>query len=90
MTKRFGERGLPDGTIHVKLNGHAGQSMGAWLCKGITLELEGDANDYVGKVRGRFTTPYQDVPAVCGQWRQCAVTLTINEGVVCLFSFATL
>lgn len=31
--------------------GHAGQSLGAWLCKGITLELEGDSNDYVGKVR---------------------------------------
>jgi hypothetical protein len=30
-------------------SGHAGQSLGAWLCKGITLELEGDANDYVGK-----------------------------------------
>jgi hypothetical protein len=51
VTKRFGAAGLPDDTIHVKLNGHAGQSLGAWLCKGITIELEGDANDYVGKVR---------------------------------------
>jgi glutamate synthase (NADPH/NADH) len=42
-------QGLPDDTIHVKLQGHAGQSLGAWLCAGITLELEGDANDYVGK-----------------------------------------
>jgi glutamate synthase domain-containing protein 3 len=42
-------QGLPDDTIHVKLQGHAGQSLGAWLCRGITLELEGDANDYVGK-----------------------------------------
>jgi hypothetical protein len=45
-------QGLPDGTIYVRLTGHAGQSLGAWLCRGITLELEGDANDYVGKVGG--------------------------------------
>jgi glutamate synthase (NADH) len=49
VTKRFGLQGLPDDTIHVKLTGHAGQSLGAWLAPGITLELEGDANDYVGK-----------------------------------------
>ncbi|KAF6263375.1 hypothetical protein COO60DRAFT_459133 [Scenedesmus sp. NREL 46B-D3] len=49
VTKRFGAAGLPDDTIHIKLSGHAGQSLGAWLCKGITIELEGDANDYVGK-----------------------------------------
>ena len=40
---------LPDDTIHIKLNGSAGQSLGAWLAQGITLEVEGDANDYVGK-----------------------------------------
>jgi glutamate synthase (NADPH/NADH) large chain len=40
---------LPDGTIHIKLTGSAGQSLGAWLAKGITLEVEGDCNDYVGK-----------------------------------------
>ncbi len=50
VTKRFGDAGLPEGTIHIKLRGHAGQSLGAWLCKGITMELEGDSNDYVGKV----------------------------------------
>ncbi|KAF8066383.1 Glutamate synthase [NADH] [Scenedesmus sp. PABB004] len=49
VTKRFGAAGLPDDTIHVKLSGHAGQSLGAWLCRGVTIELEGDANDYVGK-----------------------------------------
>jgi len=49
VTKRYGEQGLPDGTVHVRLHGHAGQSLGAFLCRGITLELEGDANDYVGK-----------------------------------------
>ena len=49
MTKRFGSKGMPDNTIHVKLSGHAGQSMGAWLAPGIMLEMEGDSNDYVGK-----------------------------------------
>ena len=49
VTKRFGSEGMPDDTIHVKMTGHAGQSMGAWLARGITLELEGDSNDYVGK-----------------------------------------
>ena len=49
IVKRWGERGLPDGTIHAKFTGSAGQSFGAWLAGGVTLELEGDANDYVGK-----------------------------------------
>jgi glutamate synthase domain-containing protein 3 len=49
IAKRFGEDLLPDGTIHFKLHGSAGQSFGAFLAKGVTLELEGDANDYVGK-----------------------------------------
>ena len=40
---------LPDGSIHFRFTGHAGQSFGAWLAKGVTLEVEGDANDYVGK-----------------------------------------
>lgn len=49
VTKRYHLAGLPAGTIHVKLNGSAGQSLGAFLCPGIMLELEGDSNDYVGK-----------------------------------------
>jgi glutamate synthase (NADPH) large chain len=49
VTKRFGENGLEDGKIHIKLSGSAGQSFGAWLVKGITLELQGDSNDYIGK-----------------------------------------
>ena len=44
-----GHNGLPDDSIHIKMEGTAGQSFGAWLAKGITLELTGDANDYVGK-----------------------------------------
>ncbi|NIA24513.1 MAG: glutamate synthase large subunit [Gammaproteobacteria bacterium] len=49
VARRYGHAGLPDDTIHIKLNGTAGQSFGAWLAHGITLHLEGDANDYVGK-----------------------------------------
>ena len=49
LVKRWGEQGLPDDTIHVKFDGSAGQSFGAFLANGITLELVGDANDYVGK-----------------------------------------
>ncbi|KUH97666.1 glutamate synthase subunit alpha [Mycolicibacterium acapulense] len=49
VTRRFGAQGLPDGTIHITLTGSAGQSLGAFLPPGITLELVGDANDYVGK-----------------------------------------
>ncbi len=49
VARRHGARGLVDDTIRVRFNGSAGQSFGAFLSKGITLELEGDANDYVGK-----------------------------------------
>ncbi len=49
VVKHHGEQGLPDGTIHGRFTGSAGQSFGAWLAQGITLELAGDANDYVGK-----------------------------------------
>ena len=49
IAKRYGHAGLPDDTIHVKLTGTAGQSFGAWLARGVTFELEGEANDYVGK-----------------------------------------
>ncbi|MEI6306394.1 MAG: glutamate synthase-related protein, partial [Deltaproteobacteria bacterium] len=49
VTKAHGAKGLPDDTIHLKFIGSAGQSFGAFIPQGMTLELEGDANDYVGK-----------------------------------------
>jgi len=49
LVKRWGEQGLSDDTIKIKFSGSAGQSLGAWLARGVTIELEGDANDYVGK-----------------------------------------
>ena len=49
VARRYGIDGLPDDTIHVQLNGTAGQSLGAFLSRGVTLDLVGEANDYVGK-----------------------------------------
>jgi glutamate synthase domain-containing protein 2/glutamate synthase domain-containing protein 3 len=49
IARRYGSAGLPDETIHFKFNGSAGQSFGAFLPSGVTLELEGESNDYLGK-----------------------------------------
>ncbi|HEY9052629.1 MAG TPA: glutamate synthase large subunit, partial [Gammaproteobacteria bacterium] len=49
VAKKHGSKLLPDDTIQIKLKGSAGQSLGAFLAKGISIEVEGDANDYVGK-----------------------------------------
>ena len=49
IARRYGSEGLPDGTIHFKFQGSAGQSFGAFVPNGVTLELEGDTNDYLGK-----------------------------------------
>ncbi len=49
VSQEWGPEGLPDDTIHIEAKGSAGQSLGAWLAHGVTVELEGDANDYVGK-----------------------------------------
>jgi glutamate synthase (NADPH/NADH) large chain len=49
VATRYGHAGLPDETIHIRMTGTAGQSFGAFLARGITLELSGEANDYVGK-----------------------------------------
>jgi glutamate synthase (NADPH) large chain len=49
VARKYGHDGLPDDTIHIQLQGVAGQSVGAFLAHGITLDLVGDANDYAGK-----------------------------------------
>lgn len=49
ITKRYGGSGLPDDSVQVQFRGSAGQSFGAFLCRGVTFRLEGDANDYLGK-----------------------------------------
>ena len=66
VTKRHGGLGLPDDTIDITLRGAAGQSVGAFLPKGVTLRLLGDANDYAGKglSGGRLIVrPSEDAPA---------------------------
>src|SRR5689334_9956667 len=67
VARRYGHTGLADDTIHVKFKGTAGQSFGAWLAHGVTFELEGDCNDYVGKglSGGRIVVyPPKDCPIV--------------------------
>jgi glutamate synthase (NADPH/NADH) large chain len=49
IARRYGHEGLPDDTIHIRFAGSAGQSFGAFLAKGVTLDLVGDTNDYCGK-----------------------------------------
>jgi glutamate synthase (ferredoxin) len=49
ITRRFGPKGLPDDTVHIHFKGSAGQSFGAFMPRGMTFVLEGDANDYLGK-----------------------------------------
>jgi glutamate synthase (NADPH/NADH) len=48
--RKYGDEGLPEHSINVKMNGSAGQSFCAFMPKGVHVTLEGDANDYVGKV----------------------------------------
>jgi glutamate synthase (NADPH/NADH) large chain len=67
VARRYGHAGLADDSIHVKFRGTAGQSFGGWLAHGVTFELEGDANDYVGKglSGGRIVVyPDKDCPIV--------------------------
>jgi glutamate synthase domain-containing protein 3 len=49
IARRYGEEGLPENTLNINFKGSAGQSFGAFLARGVTLSVEGDANDYVGK-----------------------------------------
>jgi glutamate synthase (ferredoxin) len=49
LTRRYGSLGLPEDTIHIRFTGSAGQSFGAFVPRGMTMQLEGDANDYFGK-----------------------------------------
>ena len=70
VTRRFGGGGLPEDTVEITLDGTAGQSFGAFLPRGVTLRLHGDANDYVGKglsggrivIRPDFAAPFMAGP----------------------------
>ena len=49
LAMRYGHEGLPEDTIRIKFFGTTGQAFGAWVARGVTFEVEGEANDYVGK-----------------------------------------
>ena len=80
VARRYGHEGLPDDTIHVRFAGTAGQSLGAFLSRGITIELIGDTNDYCGKglSGGRITV--QPSPKFRGE-----PTVNIITGNVVLY-----
>src|SRR5439155_10103587 len=83
IAKRWGEEGLPEDTIQIKLKGHAGQSLGAWLARGVTIELEGDANDYVAKgLSGGKVMVYPDKAAIAAGFK---AEENILVGNVCLY-----
>ena len=69
IAKKYGHNGLPNDTIKINFSGNAGQSFGAWLAKGVSFNLEGDANDYVGKglSGGRISIHPQENSSIIAQ-----------------------
>jgi len=90
IARRFGDRGLPDGTIRVHFDGTAGQSFGAFLARGITFELEGAANDYVGKgLSGGRLIVYPPQQSTLDRAKSIIVGNTVLYGAIsgeCYFS----
>jgi len=81
VTRTFGMSALNDGHVHVRLRGSAGQSLGAFLCKGITLEVFGDANDYVGKgLSGGIIVVRPMVSSPLESWNNTIVGNTVLYG----------
>ncbi|WP_326569613.1 glutamate synthase large subunit [Amycolatopsis rhabdoformis] len=81
ITRRYGGEGLPADTIHVLLTGSAGQSLGAFLPRGLTLDMVGDANDYVGKgLSGGRIIVRPDPEAVFAAERQTIAGNTLAYG----------
>jgi glutamate synthase (NADPH/NADH) large chain len=90
IARRYGDEGLPDDTIHVKFTGTAGQSFGAFLARGVTLELEGQGNDYVGKgLSGGKIVIYPKTQSTLARDRSVIVGNTVLYGGIegeCYFS----
>ena len=83
ISKKFGKEGLPDDTIRIKLTGHGGQSMGFALAKGVSIEIEGDSNDYVGKgLSGGKISVYPHKDALAGGF---IAENNVIVGNVCLY-----
>ena len=81
VTRTFGMTALNDGHVHVRLRGSAGQSLGAFLCKGITLEVFGDSNDYVGKgLSGGIIVVRPMVSSPIESWRNTIIGNTVLYG----------
>jgi glutamate synthase (NADPH/NADH) large chain len=81
VTNRFGMSALNDGHVRVRLRGSAGQSLGAFLCKGITLEVFGDANDYVGKgLSGGIIAVRPMVSSPIDSWKNTIIGNTVLYG----------
>src|SRR5688500_7055076 len=74
IAKRYGHEGLPDDTIHVRLAGSAGQSFGAFLARGVTLDLVGDTNDYCGKGLSGGRVSVQPSPKFRGEPTENIIT----------------
>jgi glutamate synthase (NADPH) large chain len=81
VTRTFGMSALNDGHVHVRLRGSAGQSLGAFLCKGITLEVFGDSNDYVGKgLSGGTIVVRPMVSSPIESWKNTIIGNTVLYG----------
>jgi glutamate synthase (NADPH/NADH) large chain len=84
VAKRYGHEGLPDDTIHVRLAGSAGQSFGAFLARGVTLDLVGDTNDYCGKGLSGGRICVQPSPKFAGDPAENIITgNVVLYGAIC-------
>ncbi|MFI4904839.1 MAG: glutamate synthase-related protein, partial [Burkholderiales bacterium] len=83
VARKFGHEGLPDDTIHIAFAGTAGQSFGAFLARGVTLELQGAANDYVGKgLSGGRLVVYPDPECPAKPEENIVVGNTVMYGAI--------
>jgi len=81
ITRLYGMSTLADGHVHVRLRGSAGQSLGAFLCKGVTLEVFGDSNDYVGKgLSGGIIVVRPLVSSPVESWKNTIIGNTVLYG----------
>ncbi|MBI3044148.1 MAG: glutamate synthase large subunit [Betaproteobacteria bacterium] len=84
IAKRYGHNGLPDDTIHIRLAGSAGQSFGAFLAKGVALDLIGDTNDYCGKGLSGGRISVQPSPKFRGEPTENIITgNVVLYGAIC-------
>ena len=83
VARRHGHAGLPEDTVHVAFNGIAGQSFGAFLARGITFELQGATNDYVGKgLSGGRIVVYPDPASPAKPEENIVIGNTVMYGAI--------